>query len=267
MENKIGHMVNITDKGIFKVEGYSDDIEHKVMICGDVHDYHAAVVVHSNGDVKDDRWKYGVSDSVKVKNDNDEKGVIGRVGEFRGKVYMIGDGRDRDKDIEDSITNNVGYACIIELCDTAIGVDIKTDSQALLVLEDIVPLVGSAKNMSCHKQLADQLQIISDEMIVALMIAAKAGVLVPCLKASNESMAFIDTWCPLFQLLFTSREFRDLCVDFIYIIRQVLLCRKFIEVVGDMLKITNKILVSGSIINHWMIVGDGRERGKGRMRC
>jgi len=161
MENKIGHMVNITDKGIFKVEGYSDDIEHKVMICGDVHDYHAAVVVHSNGDVKDDRWKYGVSDSVKVKNDNDEKGVIGRVGEFRGKVYMIGDGRDRDKDIEDSITNNDGYACTVELCDIAIGVDIKSDPHAWLVLEDIALLVGSAKNMSCHKHLSKQLQIIS----------------------------------------------------------------------------------------------------------
>jgi len=102
-------------------------------------------------------------------------------------------------------------------------VKFKTDPQTLKVLEDIALLVGSAKNMARHKNLAERLQIISEETKKALVEAAKAGLSVPSLRATNEAIAFVDTWRPLFKLLITSREFRDLCADLIKIIGQVFL--------------------------------------------
>jgi hypothetical protein len=82
-------------------------------------------------------------------------------------------------------------------------IKLKTDPQTLQVMEDIVLLVGSAKNMSRHKHLAERLQIIAEETKKALVEAAKAGVSVPTLKASYEAASFIDTWRPLYQLLVT----------------------------------------------------------------
>jgi chemotaxis regulatin CheY-phosphate phosphatase CheZ len=102
------------------------------------------------------------------------------------------------------------------------NVKFKTDPQTLRVLEDIALLIGSVKNMASHKNLAERLQLISEETKKALEEAAKSGASAPTIKATNEAIALMDTWRPLFQLLVTSREFRDLCVDLIKIMGRVL---------------------------------------------
>jgi len=86
-------------------------------------------------------------------------------------------------------------------------------------LEDICALLISARQMGRNKGIADRLQKIAMESQKAL--ESSRGADVPVSAAVKEGLEFINNWRPLFYLLVTSRDFRQLLLDSIRIIRGI----------------------------------------------
>jgi hypothetical protein len=124
------------------------------------------------------------------------------------------------------------------------------DSEARKTLDDISTMLITAKQLERHKCIAERLQRISDECQKSLNTVRSSDTPSTVKNASKEAVDFVKIWRPVFQLLIRSRDFRQLIVDSLRIIRHVVtrnegimddLTQKFIE--GDSvreLKLTAK---------------------------
>jgi hypothetical protein len=102
-----------------------------------------------------------------------------------------------------------------------IGQQPDLDSDTRKIVEDIAAMIITAKQMERNKGIADRLQVIADESQKAAEALKRAGLSKETIKASKEVYDFVDTWRPVFRLLTRSREFRELFVDSLTILRRV----------------------------------------------
>jgi uncharacterized protein (UPF0305 family) len=102
-----------------------------------------------------------------------------------------------------------------------IGQQPDLDIETRKIVEDIAAVVITAKQMERNKGIADRLQRIAEESQKAGEALRRAGLSTETVKASKEVFEFVDTWRPVFQLLSRSREFRELFVDSLTILRRV----------------------------------------------
>jgi hypothetical protein len=113
------------------------------------------------------------------------------------------------------------------------------DLETSKILEDIAALLVTAKQMARNKGIVDKLQRISEESQKAIQAIRLSGAPGVAKKASKDTIDFVNTWRPVFQLLIRSREFRQLIVDSVRIARKVVsrksdgvveeLTQKFVE--------------------------------------
>jgi len=95
------------------------------------------------------------------------------------------------------------------------------DSETRKTIEDISHLLVTAKQMERNKGIADKLQRIADESQKAVEAMRRAGASGGSMKATEEAVNFINTWRPVFQLLIRSREFRQLTVDLLSVVKNI----------------------------------------------
>jgi len=95
------------------------------------------------------------------------------------------------------------------------------DSQTRKTIEDINALLVSARQLGRNKQIEDRLQKISDEAQKALQEARMPNVSGAAKEASEKVQSFTNNWRPLFYLLLSSRDFRQLILDSNRIARRV----------------------------------------------
>jgi hypothetical protein len=95
------------------------------------------------------------------------------------------------------------------------------DSHTRKTIEDINALLVSARQLGRNKQIADRLQKISDEAQKALQEARMPNVSGAAKEAAEKVQTFTSNWRPLFYLLLSSRDFRQLILDANRIARRV----------------------------------------------
>jgi hypothetical protein len=95
------------------------------------------------------------------------------------------------------------------------------DSETRKTIEDISSLLVTAKQMERNKGIADRLQRIADESQKAVEAMRRSGVSKETMKATEQAVNFINTWRPVFQLLIRSREFRQLIVDLLGVLKNL----------------------------------------------
>jgi len=96
------------------------------------------------------------------------------------------------------------------------------DSETRKTIQDISGLLVTAKQMERNKGIADRLQKIADESQKAVeAMRMSPGASGEAKKATEQAVNFINTWRPVFQLLIRSREFRQLIVDLLSVIRNM----------------------------------------------
>jgi hypothetical protein len=91
------------------------------------------------------------------------------------------------------------------------------------VVEDLAQLVGAAKQFSREKNIGDRVNRIAEETKKALEEVKLPGVSLKTVEATTETLKFVTTVRPIFQLLVSSREFRVLIVDSFEILRRIFL--------------------------------------------
>jgi len=91
------------------------------------------------------------------------------------------------------------------------------------VIADLSQLVGAAKQFSQKKNIGDRVNRIADETKMALEEVNLPGVSRKTVEATTETLKFVTTVRPIFQLLVGSREFRVLIVDSFEILRRIFL--------------------------------------------
>jgi len=91
------------------------------------------------------------------------------------------------------------------------------------IVEDLAQLVGAAKQFSRKKNIGDRVNRIADETKLALEEVKLPGVSMKTVEATTETLKFVTTVRPIFQLLVGSREFRVLIVDSFEILRRIFL--------------------------------------------
>jgi hypothetical protein len=102
-----------------------------------------------------------------------------------------------------------------------IGQQPDLDSETRKIVEDIAAMVITAKQMERNKGIADRLQRIGEESQKAVEMLKRVGLSTETVKASKEVYDFVETWRPVFHLLTRSREFRELFVETLTILRRV----------------------------------------------
>lgn len=88
-------------------------------------------------------------------------------------------------------------------------------------LEDISALLLSARQLDRNKGIADRLQKIYEESAKALEASRGAGVPAATKEATENILGFNSNWRPLFHLLTSSRDFRQLILDTTRIVKRV----------------------------------------------
>jgi uncharacterized membrane protein YheB (UPF0754 family) len=105
---------------------------------------------------------------------------------------------------------------------TKIALRTDLEPETRQVIEDIAALVITAKQMDRNKGIADRLQRIGEESQKAVETMRRSGVSTEAKQASQEVLDFISNWRPVFDLLSRSRDFRQLFVDSIRIVKRVI---------------------------------------------
>jgi len=95
------------------------------------------------------------------------------------------------------------------------------DSETRKTLEDISSLLVTAKQMERNKGIADRLQRIAEESQKAVEAMRRSGATKEAMRATQQAVNFVDTWRPVFQLLIRSREFRQLVVDLLGVLKNI----------------------------------------------
>jgi hypothetical protein len=106
------------------------------------------------------------------------------------------------------------------LAKIALRTDLEPETRQ--VIEDIASLVIAAKQMDRNKGISDRLQRIAEESQKAVEAMRRSGVSSEAKQASKEALDFISNWRPVFDLLSRSRDFRQLFVDSLRIVRRVI---------------------------------------------
>jgi hypothetical protein len=106
------------------------------------------------------------------------------------------------------------------LAKIALRTDLEPETKQ--VIEDIAALVVTAKQMDRNKGIADRLQRIAEESQKAIETMRRTGVSTETKQASQQALDFISNWRPVFDLLSRSRDFRQLFVDTIRIVKRVI---------------------------------------------
>jgi hypothetical protein len=96
------------------------------------------------------------------------------------------------------------------------------DSQTRKVFEDINALLVAARQLGRNKLIGDRLQEISEESQKVLQDIRGPDVSAAAKEATQNLNDFITNWRPLFYLLMSSRDFRQLILDLIRISRRVI---------------------------------------------
>lgn len=89
------------------------------------------------------------------------------------------------------------------------------------LMEDFAQLVGAAKQLSRQNNLGERVGRIADETKKALEEVRLPGVSKKTVEATTETLKVITTVRPIFELLVSSREFRQLIVDSFEILRRI----------------------------------------------
>jgi len=105
------------------------------------------------------------------------------------------------------------------LARTAQRTDLDDDTRK--TIEDISMLIVNAKQMERNKGITDRLQRIAEETQKAVEVIKRQGVSRETKEATQETLDFVNSWRPVFQLLIRSREFRQLIVDSLKIARNI----------------------------------------------
>jgi len=95
------------------------------------------------------------------------------------------------------------------------------DSETRKTLEDISGLLVTAKQMERNKGIADRLQKIADESQRALEAMRRSGASTEAMRATEQAVSFVNNWRPVFQLLIRSREFRQMVVDLLSVVKNI----------------------------------------------
>jgi hypothetical protein len=112
------------------------------------------------------------------------------------------------------------------------------DPEARKAIDDIATMLITAKQLERHKGISERIQRISDECQKSLNTVKSSDTPSTVKSASKEAVDFVKLWRPVFQLLIRSRDFRQLIVDSLRIIRRIVtrnegimddLTQKFIE--------------------------------------
>jgi hypothetical protein len=106
------------------------------------------------------------------------------------------------------------------------------DPEACKTLDDISTMLITAKQLERHKGIAERLQRISDECQKSLIIVKSSDTPSTVKSASKEAVDFVKIWRPVFQLLIRSRDFRQLIVDSLRIVRRIV--SRHEGIVGDL---------------------------------
>jgi len=96
------------------------------------------------------------------------------------------------------------------------------DSQTRKTFEDINALLVAARQLGRNKLIADRLQKISEESQKALQEVRGPEVSAAAKEATQNLNDFINNWRPLFYLLMSSRDFRQLILDSIRVSKRVI---------------------------------------------
>jgi len=96
------------------------------------------------------------------------------------------------------------------------------DPQTRKTLEDISALIVSARTLGRNKGIADRLQKISIESEKALQSIRRPGVSEVAKEATQDILEYMNNWRPLFYLLMSSRDFRQLILDTVRISKNVM---------------------------------------------
>jgi hypothetical protein len=88
-------------------------------------------------------------------------------------------------------------------------------------IEDISSLLVAAKQMERNKGIADRLQRIADESQKAVEAMRRSGASVEAMRATEQAVSFVNNWRPVFQLLIRSREFRQMVVDLLRVVKNI----------------------------------------------
>jgi len=91
------------------------------------------------------------------------------------------------------------------------------------IVEDLGQLIGAAKQFSAKKNIGGRVNRIADETKMALEEVNLPGVSKKTVEATTETLKFVTTVRPIFQLLVSSREFRVLIVDSFEILKRIFL--------------------------------------------
>jgi len=103
-------------------------------------------------------------------------------------------------------------------------IQLKTDlePESRQVIEDIAALVVTAKTMDRNKGISDRLQRIAEESQKIAETMKRSGVPTDAKQAGQEALDFVNNWRPVFMLLSRSRDFRQLFVDSLRIVRRII---------------------------------------------
>jgi hypothetical protein len=106
------------------------------------------------------------------------------------------------------------------LAKIALRTDLEPETRQ--VIEDIATFFVTAKQMDRNKGIADRLQKIGEESQKAVEAMRRSGVSAEARQATQETLDIISNWRPVFDLLSRSRDFRQLFVDTLRIVRRVI---------------------------------------------
>jgi hypothetical protein len=95
------------------------------------------------------------------------------------------------------------------------------DSETRKILEDLSALLITARSMGKNKGFADRLQRIAQESQKAIEANRGKDMSVLSKEARSDIMEFITNWRPLFQLLLSSPDFRELLLDSVKIAKRI----------------------------------------------
>jgi hypothetical protein len=137
------------------------------------------------------------------------------------------------------------------------------DEQSRKALEDITALIVSARQLGRNKNIADRLQKISIESEKALQSIRRPGANVTgaAKEATQDIIEYMTNWRPLFYLIISSTDFRQLVLDTIRISKNVI--KNYGEDVKDETSVSQKFVEGASVKE---MASDVKEKAKQKGR-